>query len=225
MRRPSSSWSWSLATHNPGSTRVSVRLSKDKRSGPGRSSVVPVGVRSLSKTIARFWRSRVGSPLMSRNRVPCVTGSMTITNCAGNCSESNAFPPGGSSTELEHDFLEQILEIIRHVDARAPEHLTKILVERQFVGVVRRDPAHPPADREGHLNDFVEGRRIPRRAPGAGILVLVDALQCRARSSTPPQPGHKTFHDSSNIPSRAACRKAAITRSSSSPVSPRNPAH
>ncbi len=36
--------------------------------------------------------------------------------------------------------------------------------------------------------------------------------------STPPQPGHSTFHDSSKIPSRAACRKAAITCSSSSPV-------
>src|SRR5271167_828244 len=36
--------------------------------------------------------------------------------------------------------------------------------------------------------------------------------------STPPQPGHNTFHDSSKIPTRAACRKAATARSSSSPV-------
>ena len=36
-------------------------------------------------------------------------------------------------------------------------------------------------------------------------------------SSTPPQPGQSTFHDNSNSPSRAACRNAAITRSSSSP--------
>ncbi len=36
--------------------------------------------------------------------------------------------------------------------------------------------------------------------------------------STPPHPGHSTFHDSSKIPSRAACRKAAITCSSSSPL-------
>ena len=36
-------------------------------------------------------------------------------------------------------------------------------------------------------------------------------------SSTPPQPGQRTFQDISNSPSRAACRKAAITRSSSKP--------
>src|ERR1700734_3108843 len=36
-------------------------------------------------------------------------------------------------------------------------------------------------------------------------------------SSTPPQPGHSTFHDSSKMPSRDAGRKAAIAHSSSRP--------
>ena len=36
--------------------------------------------------------------------------------------------------------------------------------------------------------------------------------------STPPQPGHNTFQVRSNKPSRDACRKPEITRSSSSPL-------
>jgi hypothetical protein len=52
-------------------------------------------------------------------------------------------------------------------------------ISSRVVGVVRRDPAHPPADRERHFDDLVEGRAISGRAPGAGIFVLVDALQGR----------------------------------------------
>ncbi len=78
---------------------------------------------------------------------------------------------------FEEDILEQFLEIIRDIDARAPEHLTEILAERQFVRVVRRDPAHPATDRERHFDDLVEGRRVTGRTPGTGVFVLVDALQ------------------------------------------------
>src|SRR5579862_3244409 len=42
-------------------------------------------------------------------------------------------------------------------------------------------------------------------------------LSVAPASSTPPQPGHSTFHDSSNRPRRAACRNAASAFSSSRP--------
>ena len=45
---------------------------------------------------------------------------------------------------------------------------------------MRRDAAHPPAHCERHLDDLVEGRRVAGGTPGAGILVLVYALQGRA---------------------------------------------
>ena len=75
----------------PGSTRASVRFSNDSRSGPGCISVVPVGARALLKTIARLWRSRVCSPFTSMKWAACVTGSNTITNSAGSCSDICAF--------------------------------------------------------------------------------------------------------------------------------------
>src|SRR5439155_11866098 len=46
---------------------------------------------------------------------------------------------------------------------------------------MRRDPAHPPADRECDLDDFVENRRIAGGTPGAVVVVAVDALQRLAR--------------------------------------------
>src|SRR6266571_3494676 len=98
-RLPSRSWSLSPAIHTPGSTRASVRFSSEIRSGPGRIARVAFGALTLLKTTVRFWRSRVGSPLTSMNCAECVTGSNTITNCAGSCSDSEARSPGGSSIE------------------------------------------------------------------------------------------------------------------------------
>ena len=60
---------------------------------------MPDGACTLLKTIAMSWRSRVGSPFTSMNWVACVTGSNTITNCAGSCTERMHFSPAGSSTE------------------------------------------------------------------------------------------------------------------------------
>src|SRR6266481_4394748 len=99
LRLPRRSWSASPAIHTPGNTRALVRFSSERRNGPGRNSIVPVGARTLLKTSERFWRSRVASPLMSRNCAACVTGSKTITNSAGSCSDRMAFSPGGNSTE------------------------------------------------------------------------------------------------------------------------------
>src|SRR4029453_4084667 len=43
--------------------------------------------------------SRVGSPFTSMNCDMWATGSNTIKNASGRCSESSTFSPGGSSTE------------------------------------------------------------------------------------------------------------------------------
>ncbi len=178
-----------MATHSPGSTRASVWFSSDKRSGPGRSSTVSVGARSLSRTSVRFWRSRVGSPLTSRNCVACVTGIEDDHECRRQLQRDERLFAGRQLDQFEDDFLDQLLEIVRDIDARTPEHLTKILVEWQFVGVVRRDPADPPVDRKRHLDDLVEGRRVSGCAPGAGIFILVDALQRRGRIEHTPATG------------------------------------
>jgi hypothetical protein len=79
-------------------------------------------------------------------------------------------PAGRKLDRIKRDFLDQPIEVIWKIDRRAPEYLAKILRERKLVGIMRRDPAHPPADRECHLDDLVERQRITRRAPGAVIL-------------------------------------------------------
>ena len=45
---------------------------------------------------------------------------------------------------------------------------------------MRRNPAHPPVDRERHLDDFVEDRLITGRTPGAMVLPAVHVPQGRA---------------------------------------------
>ena len=86
---------------------------------------------------------------------------------------------------IENDLFDELLEIIRNVDPRAPESLTKILSERELVRVVRCDPAHPAADRERDLDHLVERRPVAGRAQCAVVLLLVDALQCRAGIENP----------------------------------------
>ena len=140
------------------------------RSGPGRISTVPVRrVHSLN-TIDRLWRSRVGSPFTSMNCAAWVTGSKTITNSAGSCSERIAFSPGRQLDRVEHDLLDQPLEILRQVDARAPEDLAAIFDQRERIRVVGGDPAHARADREGHLDHLVEGRLVARGAERAAVV-------------------------------------------------------
>ena len=54
-------------------------------------------------------------------------------------------------------------------------------------------------------------QRRRRRSCMPSVHSLSEVLAPR----TPPQPGQSTFHDSSNNPTRAACRKAAMTCSGS----------
>src|SRR6516225_7662478 len=218
LRLASSPWSLSLATQSPGSTRESVWFSSDKRNGPGRNSTVSVGVRSLSRTSVRFWRSRVGSPLTSRKRVAWVTGSRTITNSAGNCSERIAFSRGGSSTDS------RTISWIRSSKLSGTS-----IPEPQ--NTCRKYSLNGSS--LGSCAEILRTRRLTVNVTStisSRIGVYPDAHQAQAysslstlfnvvlESSTPPQPGHNTFQDSSKIPSLAACRKAATVRSSSSPV-------
>ena len=123
----------------------------------------------------------------------------------------SAFSPGGSSTASSVIFSIARLVFDRQVEAGAEEQLRgNSRRTSSSVGMVRRDAADARADGEGHLDHFVERRLVVGGADGAAVVprrarVLSEALA----SSTPPQPGQSTFHDSSNRPTRAACRKAA----------------
>src|ERR1700730_10566916 len=81
-----------------GSTRTPAWLSSDSRNGPGRMVTVPVGGCSLLYISDSCWRSLVGSPCTSMNCAAWVTGSNTMMNCAGNCSDNTAFSCAGSSS-------------------------------------------------------------------------------------------------------------------------------
>ena len=104
------------------------------------------------------------------------------------------------------------------IDARAPEHLLVIFPERQRVGIMRGDAPDARADGEGDLDLLVDRGLIAAGAQPAMIVVWRSDFSVQWASSTPPQPGHSTFQVRSNSPSREACRKPEITRSSSSPV-------
>ena len=88
---------------------------------------------------------------------------MTITNSAGSCSDRSAFSPGGSSTTSRVTSSSDLLEIVRDIEAGAPEDLPEIFCEREIVRIVRRDPADPAAHRECHLDHLVECRLDSRR--------------------------------------------------------------
>src|ERR1700760_5141058 len=60
--------------------------------------MVPVGGCDLLKISDSCWRSLVGSPCTSMNCAECVTGSNTMMNCGGSCSDSTALSPAGNSS-------------------------------------------------------------------------------------------------------------------------------
>ena len=111
----------------------------------------------------------------------CVTGSNTITNCAGSCTEIMRLFAGGQFDRIDGD-----LSIIsskprfRKIDAGAPEHLAVVFPDRQRMRIVRRDPAHARVDGEGDLDHLVEGRLVAGRAEGAVVVPLLHRLERRA---------------------------------------------
>ena len=121
---------------------------------------------------------------------------------------------------IERDLLDQLVEAgLGQIDPGAPEDLPEVFHDRQQVRIVRRDAAHPRAHRERDLDHLVEGRLIAAGAQRAIVAVLAHRLERLRGVEHAAAAGHSTFQESSNRPSRAACRKAPITFSSSRPRS------
>ena len=78
--------------------------------------------------------------------------------------------------EIVHD---RLVALLRQVDARTPVHLAEIFLQRQFVGIMRGDPADPRTDGEGDVDHLVERRFVGIGAERADIFVPLDGLQRR----------------------------------------------
>ena len=78
---------------------------------------------------------------------------------------------------IEHDTVDDVRKIAWQIDPRTPEHLPHIVPHRQAVGIVGGDPADAGADRERHLDHFVERRLISGGAEGAVVFCLIDRFQ------------------------------------------------
>ena len=112
----------------------------------------------------------------------CVTGSNTMTNSAGSCTDICALLAGAELDRIDGDLFQDLFEAgLRQIDAGAPENLAEVFPHRQHVRIVRRDPAHPRADREGDLDHLVERRLVGLRAQRAVVGLLVHRLELQAR--------------------------------------------
>lgn len=80
---------------------------------------------------------------------------------------------------IQHHAVHHLLELRagRQLQPRGPEHLPHVVPDRQGVGRVGGDGAHPRADGERHLHHLVQGRFVAGRAERAQVLVLVHRLQ------------------------------------------------
>jgi hypothetical protein len=87
--------------------------------------------------------------------------------------------------DFERDVVQQLLQIIRKIDRRTPEDLAIIFGRGQFVGIMRRDLAHPRAYRKRHLDQIIERRLIARGAERAMILRPVQRLQALVGGKNP----------------------------------------
>ena len=110
----------------------------------------------------------------------CVTGSNTMQNSAGSWIDSSAFSPGGSSITSMVKSSKRCLEIVRQVDARAPEMLAGIFDVGQRIRIVPRDPAHARAYGEHDLDHLVQRRLVAASTQRAVVFIVVDRLQRRA---------------------------------------------
>src|SRR5260221_708424 len=167
----------------------------------------------------RLPRSVVGRPFTSMKCAGSVTGSKRIMNSAGSCSETSAFSWGGSSTASS---------VILSIDA------SKVSIGRSTPEPKKIWRAY---SKNGSSCGLCAAMRLTRgltvnvtstisssvasypAAQSAQLYASARTLLSEALvSRTPPQPGHRTFHDNSNSPICAAWRKAAMVRSSSRPA-------
>ena len=133
------------------------------------------------RSATAFCRSLVGSPLTSMKCAACVTGSNTMTNSAGNCTEICAFSPGPSSIE---SMVISSRICSRPVSGRSMPVPQKVWRKYSHTGsvmrIVRRDPPHARAHGEGDLDHLVERRLVGLRAQRAVVGLLVHRLELLA---------------------------------------------
>jgi hypothetical protein len=100
-----------------------------------------------------------------------------MTKSLGNCTDSTAFSPGGSSIDKRG---EAVPQGFRQVDARAPEDLAVVFHFGQRIGTVGSDAAYARAYGEGNLHHLVEDRLVSRSAQPARIFLAIEGLEGRA---------------------------------------------
>ena len=96
---------------------------------------------------------------------------------------------GRQFERFERHRIEQSPDLVRQIDARAPEDLTQILRGREGVRLVCRDPAHPRTDRERHLDHLVQRGLVTGRTQRAVVLRPVDAFERGAGVEHPAAAG------------------------------------
>lgn len=108
-----------------------------------------------------------------------MTGSKTMRNASGSCKESTTFSPAGKLNGIEHDFVDQLFVAValRQIHTRTPKDLPEVLGPRQRLRVVSGDATDARADRERHLDHFVQGRLITGRAERAVVFSLIYGLK------------------------------------------------
>src|SRR6202040_1481539 len=80
---------------------------------------------------------------------------------------------GRKLDRVEGELLDHPIEVVRKIDRRTPEYLPKVLPQRKLVRRMRLDPAPPPIDQKGHLDDLVQDRLVTGSTPGAVVLLSI----------------------------------------------------
>ena len=106
--------------------RLADLLSKVIRIGPGGSDNVPLWAWMSLNTSERLRRSLVSSPETSRNWVVWVTGSNTMKNPRESVERHRRPFAGGKLHDVERDASDDVLDVVREVDARTPENLAHV---------------------------------------------------------------------------------------------------
>jgi len=101
-----------------------------------------------------------------------VSGSKTMMNSDGSCSETSAFG-GGQLDGFDRYLLKQILEVFGQLQPRGEIDLAEILDRRQLLRIVGGDAAYARVHREGDFHHFVKRRLIVGVAKGAAIFVAL----------------------------------------------------
>ena len=112
------------------------------------------------------------------------------------CQRHRRFLAGPQFHDVERDLVHGALQVVRKLNSGAPEDLAHVLGQGKRVGIVRRDPPDLLMDGEGDLDEFVERRRVVRRAERARVFGAVERFQRgtgfknAAAAGTEHVPGH-----------------------------------